>query len=89
MAGKALTSDNFSMHTGAKGGGELGRSRSWGKDADMLRKPDGADQHVQGFQVYKNPNLDENTYTKNGKGNAGLAKREGDSKSATPIKPRC
>lgn len=64
----------------AKGGGQLGRTR------DFIKESDGKDQRVGGFQVYKNPNLDDENYGKSGKGNPDT-KRTGD-KCLPTVKPR-
>lgn len=40
---------DYSLHTGAKGGGQLGRTRNF------LKESDGADQRAGGTPAYKNP----------------------------------
>ncbi len=80
---------DFSLHTGAKGGGTLGRTR------DFLKESDGADQRAGGFHVYKNPNGEDENYGKSGavtvnKGDGfkGVQNKRTGDKCLKAIKPR-
>lgn len=82
MAGYAKGEGARDQEDRAKGGAVLGRVR------DFIKEPDGKDQKVGGFQVYENPNGDEECYAKDEHYHPDISKRKGDSKALKAIKPR-
>lgn len=64
----------------AAGGAVLGRAR------DFMKEPDGADQKLNGPEVYKNPDAAEQDYGKSA-GASPMSKRTGNKELAT-VKPR-
>lgn len=71
---------NYSEHTGAKGGGQLGRSRDFLKESDA---PDANIVKRHGSSAYKNPTTSLQDYSSKG----APAKRTGD-KCLPTVKPR-
>ena len=78
------SSPDLSLHTGAKGGGQLGRTRDFLKEPVEFRDPDEGKR--QSRDVVGVLSDEDQNYVKTGKGGK-LSKETGD-KSLKAIKPR-